>query len=383
MTDSDSSSNSDPLFEETTVNGLTMDHRVGLAPMTRVSATEDGRATEQMARYYGKFARGGFSFLLTEGTYPDAEYSQGYANQPGLATDDQAESWSRVVDTVHEYDAPILAQLMHAGPLVQQNRFSSESVGPSAVKPKGEQLELYGGSGDFRTPRRLSTDELDDIEAGFVAAAERARDAGFDGVEIHGANGYLLDAFLTEYTNRRDDEYGGSPENRVRFPARVVDAVQSTLPDDFVVGIRLSQTKVNDQDYRWPGGEDEAEVVFGALSEAGADYLHVTEGDISEPASGASGPTLAELAARHGDVPVIANGGLEDPDRARAAVDAGADLVTLATGALADPDWPNRVAAGESLTDSDLDRQLDPDASLDDSEAPPDIDVGDASAQPE
>ncbi|WP_254544535.1 NADH:flavin oxidoreductase [Halomarina pelagica] len=362
------------LFESVSIGGLDLDNRVGLAPMTRTSATADGRATTEMARYYAKFARGGFGVLITEGTYVDAEHSQGYDDQPGLVTDDHVEAWRRVTDAVHDEGSPILAQLMHAGPQMQGNRYVEEAVGPSEVEAKGEQLELYGGSGEFPAPRRLSADDLDDVAASFADAARNAHEAGFDGVEVHGANGYLLDAFLTDYLNRRDDEYGGDAESRVRFPATVVESVREATPEDFVVGIRLSQTKVTDDEYRWPGGADEAEVVFGTLSEAGVDYLHVTEPDATEPAFDA-GSTLTELAATYGDTPVVANGSLGAPEKAREAVEDGASVVTLATGALANSDWPKRVADGRPLDEFDPAAFLVPDASLTDAEVPSDVTI--------
>jgi 2,4-dienoyl-CoA reductase-like NADH-dependent reductase (Old Yellow Enzyme family) len=359
------------LFENTHLGGIQIDNRVGLSPMTRISATEDGRATPEMADYYAKFARGGFSVLLTEGTYPDDRYSQGYANQPGLASNAHIEAWQQVTNRVHESDTPILAQLMHAGALVQHNRYVDQPIAPSAVTPKGEQLELYGGEGEFATPRKMTQEDIETTKQGFVDAAQRAHEAGFDGVEIHGANGYLLDEFLTDYTNEREDEYGGDITNRVRFPAEVLRAVTETTPEEFVVGVRLSQTKVNDPEYAWPGGEHEAEVVFETLSEAGAEYLHVTEPDITDPAFGEDGATFAQLADRYGMAPVIANGSLERPEQAAWAVEeSGADLVTLATGALANADWPQRVANRESIEDLDFERILQPDATIKETEIP-------------
>ncbi|MFB6235190.1 MAG: NADH:flavin oxidoreductase [Halopenitus sp.] len=360
---------SDPLFDDVSVDDLHLDNRLALAPMTRTSATDDGEATEQMRDYYAKFARGGFSLLVTEGVHPDTAHSQGYDNQPGLATDAQAASWEPVVEAVHDEDSAMLAQLMHAGALSQGNRYEDDSVAPSAVTPKGEQLPIYGGEGEFPTPRALDVDELDEIRADFVAAAERAVDAGFDGVEIHGANGYLLDQFLTDYTNERDDEYGGSVENRVRFPAEVVEAVADATPADFVVGVRASQTKVNDDEHEW-ADEAQAAIVFEAFTDAGADYVHVTEPDVRVPAIGDDGPTLTELAVEHADAPVIANGSLGDPEDARNAVDQGADLVAQATPALANPDWPNRVAGGDPLDEFDFEATLLPTAEIDDSETP-------------
>nr|WP_304447126.1 NADH:flavin oxidoreductase [Halomarina sp. PSRA2] len=288
----------DVLFDRTALDGLTLDNRVGLAPMTRVSATDDGRATEEMARYYRKFAEGGFSFLLTEGVYTDDEYSQGYLNQPGLVTDEQVRAWEPVTAAVHDADTPVFAQLMHAGAQAQGNPHvdDGETLAPSSIRPAGEMAEAYGGSGAFPVPNEATTEDLDAAREGFVDAALNAHEAGFDGVELHAANGYLLNEFLASDANRRDDEYGGDPEDRVRYPAEVLAAVADAVPEDFVVGVRVSQTKVTDDDYRWVEGERAAEVFFEALS-ADADYLHVTEPAITEPAFGDEGPTLAEAAA--------------------------------------------------------------------------------------
>ena len=360
----------DVLFESFDFDGVSLDNRVGLAPMTRTSATDDGLATEEMARYYAKFARGGFSFLITEGVYTDFAYSQGYLNQPGLVSDEQIDAWRQVTDAVHEEGAPIFAQLMHAGAISQGNPHADETAGPSAVQPVGEQSPLYGGEGEFSTPKELTLDDLDVAKAGFVDAAENALEAGFDGVELHGANGYLLNEFLAADANQREDEYGGDIESRVRFPREILGAVREAMPDDFVVGIRISQEKANDDAYEWPGGESDAEVIFSELSAAGADYIHVTETDITAPAFGDAGPTLADLAVEYADTAVIANGSLGDPDAARQAVESGADLVTLGTSALANPDWPRTVAAGEELADFDFEKTLLPRATISDHEVP-------------
>lgn len=369
------------LFDSITLNELSLENRIGLAPMTRVSATDDGRATAAMARYYRKFAEGGFSFLVTEGIYPDDSYSQGYLNQPGLVTDDQVEAWRQVTDAVHDADAPVFAQLMHAGAQTQGNPHvdGEQTIAPSAVQPNAEKVEAYGGSGEFPTPKAATKDELAAIRESFVRAAENALDAGFDGVEIHAANGYLLHEFLSADFNRRDDEYGGSPENRVRFPKEVVAAVDEAVPAEFVVGVRVSQTAVTDEDYRWPEGEDAAAVFFEALSSAGADYVHVTEPDATTPAFGDDGPTLAEAAADYAadETVIIDNGGLGTPEAAREKIDSGADLVTLATSALANPDWPTRVADGDELTAFDPTEFLVPTAELSEDEIPPELSSAD------
>jgi 2,4-dienoyl-CoA reductase-like NADH-dependent reductase (Old Yellow Enzyme family) len=361
----------DPLFESFDLKDLSLDNRVGLAPMTRTSATETGEATERMARYYASFASGGFSFLITEGTYTDTAHSQGYPNQPGLATDAQAESWSEVVDAIHEEGRPFFAQLMHAGAQMQHNRYVDDAVAPSAYQPPGEMSEMYGGSGEFPEADALDDEGLAEVKAGFVDSAERAVDAGFDGVEVHAANGYLLHEFVDPLVNERD-EYGGSPEARARFPAEIISAIGEATPDDFVVGVRVSQGAVTDEERTWPDEEATAEAVFEAFTDAGADYIHVTEPTITEPAFGDEGPTLTELAVEYGDTAVVANGGLGEPEKARESLADGADLVTQATGALANHDWPDRVRRGEELDALDPNVVFRPDASISDAEIPSD-----------
>jgi len=368
-------SETETLFDPVTLNGQLLTNRIGLAPMTRVSATADGRPTDEMARYYSKFADGGFSFLLTEGTYTDDEYSQGYQNQPGLVTDEQVAAWERVTDAVHGSGARIFAQLMHAGAQSQGNRHvdGEKTLAPSRVRPSGSMLEAYGGSGEFPIPKAATRDNLDAVTDGFVSAAINAHDAGFDGVEIHAANGYLLNEFLATETNRRDDQYGGDSQSRVRYPAGVVSAVRNAVPDGFVVGVRVSQTTVLDDAYEWEEGRDAADVFFSAFVSAGVDYIHVTEPDITAPAFGAAGPTLAEIASEHANngTLTVANGGLGRPEDARSAVETGVDLVTLGKSGLANPDWPRRVAVDEPLESFDPEKYLGPTARITASEIQP------------
>ncbi|MFC4408186.1 oxidoreductase [Haloarchaeobius iranensis] len=360
------------LFDSTSLGDLTLDNRVGLAPMTRVSAMADGCANDRMAQYYAKFAEGGFSFLVTEGTYTDNAYSKGYRKQPGLVTDDHVDAWTQVTDAVHDAGGAIFAQLMHSGAQNQGMPQDSdqETIAPSAVQPEGEKNPAYGGDGPYPEPKKATKEDLETAREGFVASALNAHEAGFDGVELHAANGYLLNEFLSDKMNRRDDEYGGAPEARVRYPAEVVEAVAAAVPDDFVVGVRVSQSMVTDYGYVWPEGEAAAAVFFEALSSAGADYIHTTERYATEPTFGDDGPSLAEAAVEYvtDDTVVIANGNLGTPEAARQVLDDGADLLTLGTSALANPDWPTRVAAGEELAQFDRSRLLEPKATIGDEE---------------
>lgn len=344
--------NTHPALTSVRLGGLKLDNRFAVAPMTRVSATADGAPTDAMAGYYAEFARGGFGLVITEGTYTDTTHSQGYLNQPGLATDAHAAGWRPVTDAVHAAGVPIVAQLMHAGALSQGNSHGVETIAPSAVAPRGTMLEEYGGAGTWPTPREMSAADIDAAIAGFVDAAVRARAAGFDGVEIHAANGYLLEQFLTTYTNHRTDEYGGTVAHRIRLAAQISAAVRTAVGADFLVGVRLSQTKVNDFEYRWPGGAQDAEVIFTALAATGIDYLHIaSEGrDFIDGARLDDGRTITALARQVTGLPVIANGGMHDTTQAAGVLDGGhADVLSIGRGALANPDLPQRVSSGAPL----------------------------------
>ncbi|MFJ5769887.1 NADH:flavin oxidoreductase [Psychrobacillus sp. NPDC093180] len=353
------------LFKTFTLGKTILDNRVGVAPMTRISSTSAGVATDQMISYYTSFAPGGFGFIITEGIYTDEKYSPGYIFQPGIVNDEQIEAWKKLVESVHEAGAKIFAQIMHTGALVHGNPFGQPSIGPSAVPPKGEKSETYEGKGLYPMPKEATREEITEVITGFVDAAKRVKLTGFDGIEIHGANGYLLDEFLTDYTNQRTDEYGGSTENRVRLLVEVSKAVREAVGEEFIVGIRISQAKVNDQIHKWAGKEQDAEIIFGQLGQAGLDYIHVTEYEAWKPAFDTIGPSLASLAKKYGKIPVIANGHLENPVIAYEIIESGeADLVTLGKGALANHDWVNKVKNGEPLAEFKPEEILSPNAKI-------------------
>lgn len=358
--------------------GLELRNRFAVAPMTRVSATEDGRATPEMAEYYAAFAEGGFGLLITEGTYTDTSFSQGYLHQPGITDDAQAAAWRPVVDRAHAAGARVVLQLMHAGAVSQGNRFRDWSVGPSAVRPLGEQLAKYRGGGRWPVPAEMTRCQIGEAVDGFAAAAVLARDAGFDGVEIHAANGYLLDQFLTPYTNLRADEYGGDAEERFRLVREVISEARSAAGPGFPIGVRFSQGKINDPAWQWPGGAAEASATFLAAATAGADYLHLAGSRrdwlpyapaFPDAPSLPDEPTLPALARKVTGLPVIANGGLHEDAVARRVLDERhADVLALGTAALANPDLPHRVAAGAALTPFDP-QVLEPLATLDNARA--------------
>ncbi|MGY2732726.1 NADH:flavin oxidoreductase [Sphingomonas sp. UYP23] len=339
------------LFTPIVINGHTVKNRLSVAPMTRITATEDGRATETMTRYYERFARGGFGAVITEGIYTDQDFAQGYHQQPGMTDAAQANAWKPVVSEIKTNGALAIAQLMHAGAISQGNRFRDTSVGPSAIQPKGEQMAFYHGTGRYAVPAAITDEQIADAVNGFAESAARAIGiAGFDAIEIHGANGYLLDQFLTDYANTRSDRWGGTTENRVRLIVETIKAVREKVGASVPVGIRISQGKVKDYEHKWADSERDAEIVFGSIADAGADFIHVTEYEAWKPAFADGGPSLMRLAKRYAPkAAILANGNLHNLDRAVAALDDGADVLTLGRGALANPDLPRRLLERETL----------------------------------
>ncbi len=244
---------------------------------------------------------------------------------------------------------------MHAGAISQGNRFRDGTVGPSAIQPKGKQMTFYHGKDRYVLPAAITEEQIADVIAGFAGSAARAIEvAGFDAIEIHGANGYLLDQFLTDYANNRTDRWGGTTQNRVRLIVETFKQVRAKVGAMVPLGVRLSQGKVNDYYHKWAGAERDAEIVFGSLADAGADFIHVTEFEAWKPAFTEGGPSLMHLAKRYAPkATIFANGSLHNIEQAVAALDDGADIVTIARGALANPDLPKRLFNRGALNEFD------------------------------
>ncbi|HEX5831759.1 MAG TPA: alkene reductase [Gemmatimonadaceae bacterium] len=330
------------LFAPIRLGALELPNRLVMAPMTRNRARDDGRPTPMMADYYAQ--RAGAGLIVTEGVQVSRQ-GQGYANTPGIHRDDQVEAWRHVTEAVHRRGGRIFAQLWHVG-RISDPELQPDGV-PVAPSPIAARGELYTARGPipFPTPRALERDEIPGVIAQFVEGARRARAAGFDGVEIHAANGYLLDQFLRDGTNRRTDEYGGALENRARLLVEVTEALAGAWSAERV-GVRISPTNpYNDM------ADSDPQTTFSyavaALDGFGLAYLHVTEGP--SPASALVTPHLR----RHFSGPLMVNGGY-DRDSAERMVDGrGADLVSFGVAFLANPDLPVRLAAGAPLNEPD------------------------------
>lgn len=333
------------VFAPAQLGSLTLQNRCAMAPLTRNRAGEGNVPGDLNAEYYGQ--RAGAGLIITEASQISPQ-GVGYPFTPGIHSREQVAGWKKVCEAVHKKNGRIVIQLWHVGrishPSLQPD--GKPPVAPSALKPAGETITLQGMV-PFETPRALDTEELKGIVDDYVRATKNAMEAGFDGVEIHAANGYLLDQFLRDGTNRRTDRYGGSLENRMRLLKETTEAVIGVIGADRV-GVRLSpENTFNDITDSDPAG------TFGAvvemLSTYKLAYLHVVEGDFVTGASRLDYRRLKDLFRG----PYMANGGYT-LDRANEAIARGdADVVSFGKPFLANPDLVERFRNGAGLNEPD------------------------------
>ncbi len=337
------------LFEPTRLGPIDLPNRVVMAPMTRTRATEDGVPTELMRDYYVQRATAGL--IVTECTEISPQ-GRGIIRAPGVHRPEQVEGWRTVVDAVHAAGGRIFCQLWHCGRVSHQGiRDGDQPVAPSAIAAVGE-FFLPTGREPFPVPRALETDEIPAIVADFATAARNAKSAGFDGVELHGAFGYLPDQFLQDGTNQRTDRYGGAIENRARFMLETIDALIGVWGANRV-GIKLSPSNrfygMFDSDARSTFG-----YVIDALDARGVGYIHLMEPNANDLTSGTVQIAhVAETFRPHIHATLISNGGF-DKGKAEAALSAGsADLVSFGVPFIANPDLVERMRAEASLNTPD------------------------------
>lgn len=329
------------LFSELKLGALTVPNRIFMAPLTRCRADADHVPTEIMAEHYGQRASGGL--LIAEATMAMAGNSA-FWMEPGIYSDAQVAGWKRVTDAVHANGGRIFLQIWHGGrachPLLNGGQ---QPVSASALAIQGDEVHTPEGKKPSVVPRALEDSELPGIVAGFRQAAVNAKAAGFDGVEVHGANGYLLDQFLRDGTNKRTGPYGGSVENRARLLLEVIEAVCDVWGNDRV-GVRISPlNSYNDIRDSDPVGL--ATWLAQRLNDFNLAYLHLMRGDF--------------FGQQHGDVvtPVraaykgilVGNMGYSAQEATQAIESGKLDAVAFGTGFLANPDFPARIKAGAPL----------------------------------
>ena len=324
------------LFSPLNLGDLELPNRLVMAPLTRIRSGRSGVPGELVARYYTQ--RASLGLIVSEGTYP-SHAGQGFTGQPGLVEPEQLAGWKAVTDSVHAAGGRIVAQVMHAGRVTHEATTGGYPVvAPSAIAVNGT-TRTYDGKKDYPVPHALTSDELGGILDEFVQASKNAIAAGFDGVELHGANGYLLHEFLSPASNVRDDSFGGSPEKRARFVIDVVTAVTQAIGADRV-GLRISPEH-NIQDVLETDADDLTatyDALVDGLIPLDLAYLSVLHAD---PRS----EFVQNLRVRFGGVFLINSGfgTITARDEALAIVRDGiADAVVVGRAAIANPDLARR-----------------------------------------
>lgn len=336
---------SSDLFSPLTAGSIALSNRIVMAPLTRSRASAAGVPQHLAAEYYAQRASAGL--IITAATQFSYE-GMGYPRTPGIHTPEQIAGWREIVEAVHAKGGKIAVQLWHVGRIASRlNRpVAADVVAPSAIQAPGQIYTDAKGMVDHDMPRALETHQVKDIAASFAKAAKTAMDLGFDGVEVHSANGYLLQQFLSSNVNQRTDRYGGSIANRTRMPLEVVEAVAAAIGAD-KVGVRVS-----------PGhtfnGIEEADMeqlyehYLPALGALGLAYLHV----MRPTANQVSIDTVA-MARRLFKGNIIAAGNYDVDHAAKLVASGGADAVAFGRAFIANPDLVKRIRLGAPLNEPD------------------------------
>ena len=325
------------LFSEYIVNGVKIKNRIVMPPIVCFGeAKADGLVTEKHVRHYEVRARGGVGLIIVEATCitPEGRLAN---SQLGLWSDEQIDGMRKITEACHRYGAAVMVQIHHAGYKTRKN-LSRDIVAPSDYVQDGI------------SARALALEEIYRLQEEFVMAAMRAKEAGFDGVELHGAHGYLISQFFSPMVNKREDEYGGCLENRARFAAEIIKKIKASAGEGFIVGVRMGCNE--------PSLEDGIGIAK-ELQKAGADMLHVSSGIGSDML-----PRVPEdfhynwivyggtEIKKNVNIPVIVVNGIRTPERADYLIRNGlADFTAIGRGLLVDAEWANKAAARQEVVE--------------------------------
>jgi len=336
------------LFDPARMGDLDLPNRVLMAPLTRNRANADGTPGDLAETYYAQRASAGL--IVSEATQISPT-AKGYLDTPGIHSTAQADGWRKITGAVHAAGGRIFCQLWHVGRISHVSLLPEgrQPEAPSAIRANAKTFTAEGFQ-DCSEPHAMSSERIKDVIEDYRHAAQMASDAGFDGIEVHGANGYLLDQFLQDGTNKRDDEYGGSVENRMRLLGQVIDSVAEVWPKGRI-GLRLSPLgqagDISDSD-----PEALFARVYQDISERNLAYLHVVEGFPGGDDDANSAAMIKRLRGVYSGF-YIANGGY-DGDSAAEVIESGqADAVAFGRPFIANPDLPERLRTGAALNEPD------------------------------
>lgn len=335
----------DLLFSPFQLKNFTLKNRIGVAPMTRMSAGPSSIPRQDVFDFLVRRAKNGAALVYTEAIVTDYESAQGYPGQGRMLTQPQIRAWSAVAKAIQAQGALAIMQMFHCGRMAwPEINPGHRSIAPSPVTPKQDNPLTQA---PYPVPEEMSQYDIDHVINGFVETAKGAVAAGFDGVEIHGAHGYLINQFLSPYSNKRTDEYGGSPEKRFRFAHEVIQAVQKVMAADMLLIFRISNWAIADMEVSLFDSADEYQQIISLLNKEPLDALSVSTYDFTEPAF-ATSKTMAEISRQVCDLPLMICGKIYDRASAEEALK-HADIALSGKSILLNPNWIEDVRQGRDL----------------------------------
>jgi len=333
------------LFSPFRIKNFTLKNRIGVAPMTRMSSPGDSIPRRDVLDFLVRRARNGAALVTTEAIVTDYESAQGYPGQARLTTQRQIDAWKPVVEAIRREGAVSVMQMFHCGRVAwPEVNPAGRTVAPSPLSPRSANPLTRA---PYPTPDAMSLFDIEHVIRGFAETARGAVEAGFDGIEVHGAHGYLICQFLSATTNQRTDAYGGSVENRYRFAHEVIRAVREGVPKDRLLLFRISNWGIVDPEVSLFGGREEYQEIVGRLSSEPIDALSVSTYSYSTEAFG-TGQNMARLTRESTRLPILICGGIHDRASAEDAL-RDADMVLSAKSMLLNPDWVRDIREGKAL----------------------------------
>lgn len=335
----------DILFSTFNIKNYGLKNRIGVAPMTRMSSIKDSVPRQDVLDFLVKRAENGAAIVYTEAIVTDYESAQGYPGQARMLTQRQIHAWKAVVKAIQDKGAIAIMQMFHCGRMAwPEVNPANRVIAPSPIPPK-QNNPLTGKP--YPVPDEMTKFDIDHVITGFVETAKGAVQAGFDGIEIHGAHGYLINNFLSSYSNQRTDEYGGTVENRFRFSNEVIQAVHNVVPEDCLLTFRISNWGVADMEVSLFKNKDEWQELIKLLSKEPIDAISVSTYRYKDKAFGTD-RNMAQLTREVSDLAIMICGQIYDKTSAEDAL-TDADIVLSAKSMLLNPNWVEDVRSGKDL----------------------------------
>jgi 2,4-dienoyl-CoA reductase-like NADH-dependent reductase (Old Yellow Enzyme family) len=333
------------LFSSFQLKGFQLKNRIGVAPMTRMSSVKDSIPRQDVLDFLVRRAQNGAAIVYTEAIVTDYESSQGYPGQARLLNEKQINAWKPVVESIRKEGAMSIMQMFHCGRMAwPETNPAGRVIAPSPIAPRQDNPLT---NEPYPVPEEIDLLEIEQVIEGFIETAKGAVAAGFDGIEVHGAHGYLISQFLSSYSNKRTDAYGGSVANRCRFAHEIIQAVRAVVPEDRLLTFRISNWGVADMEVSLFESKEEYQEIITLLSKEPIDAISVSTYNYPDRAFGID-RSMAQVTREATTLPIMICGGIYDRTSAEDALK-DADIILSAKSILLNPNWVEDVKKGKSL----------------------------------